>query len=188
MVLSDFINLTQVHNFTASAQDIFTFRRLSVFTVSFMRILQVHELMQIMQIMKRFALYYWLVNSFFYFTSLFDSFNFIIIDVPRPLSNVFWIIIFKRLMRNAYTEPVCLETYVLQKRIVHVIKRLKPLFLDSYFQFCKYSHASKLFVYLYLHLLLLFLQDPHRERLPYARYVKLNLCAFDIFFTVISNI
>ena len=32
-----------------------------------------------------------------------------IIDVPRPLSNVLWIIIFKRLMRNAYTEPVCLE-------------------------------------------------------------------------------
>ena len=36
-------------------------------------------------------------------------FNFIIIDVPRPLSNVFWIIIFERLMCNAYTEPVCLE-------------------------------------------------------------------------------
>ena len=36
-VLSDFINLTQVHNFTVSAQDIFTFRRLSVFTVSFTR-------------------------------------------------------------------------------------------------------------------------------------------------------
>ena len=34
-VLSDFINLTQVHNFTVSAQYIFTFRRLSVFTVSF---------------------------------------------------------------------------------------------------------------------------------------------------------
>ena len=32
-----------------------------------------------------------------------------IIDVPRPLSNVLWIILFKRLMRNAYTEPVCLE-------------------------------------------------------------------------------
>ena len=32
-----------------------------------------------------------------------------IIDVPRPLSSVLWIIIFKRLMRNAYTEPVCLE-------------------------------------------------------------------------------
>ena len=32
-----------------------------------------------------------------------------IIDVPRPLSNVLWIIIFKRLMRNAYTEPVYLE-------------------------------------------------------------------------------
>ena len=52
-VFSDFINLTQVHNFTVSAQDIFTFRRLSVFTVSFTRILQVQ-----MQIMKCFALYY----------------------------------------------------------------------------------------------------------------------------------
>ena len=52
-LLSDFINLTQVHNFTVSAQDIFTFRRLSVFTVSFARILQV-----LMQIMKRFPLYY----------------------------------------------------------------------------------------------------------------------------------
>ena len=41
VVLFDFINLTQVHNFTASAQDIFTFRRLSVFTVSFTGILQV---------------------------------------------------------------------------------------------------------------------------------------------------
>ena len=125
-VLSDFINLTQVHNFTVSAQDIFTFRRLSVFTVRFTRILQV-----LMQIMKRFTLYYWLVKWFWYrvynqkvlssspriflflsfciFTSLFDSFHFIIIGVLRPLSNVFWIIIFKRLMRNAYTEPVYLE-------------------------------------------------------------------------------
>ena len=51
-VLSDFINLTQVHNFTVSAQDIFTFRRLSVFTVSFTRILQL-----LMQIMKRFGLF-----------------------------------------------------------------------------------------------------------------------------------
>ena len=47
------VNLTQVHNFTVSAQDVFTFRRLSVFTVSFTRILQL-----LMQIMKRFALYY----------------------------------------------------------------------------------------------------------------------------------
>ena len=123
-VLSDFINLTQVHNFTVSAKDIFTFRRHSVFTVSFSRILQVQ-----MQIMKHFALYYRLVKWFWYrvynqkvlsssprkffffffliFTSLFDSFNFIIIDVPRPLNNVFWSIIFQRLMR--YTEPVCLE-------------------------------------------------------------------------------
>ena len=36
-ILSDFINLTQVHNFTVSAQDIFAFRRLSLFTVSFYR-------------------------------------------------------------------------------------------------------------------------------------------------------
>ena len=49
-LLSDFINLTQVHNFTVSAQDIITFRRLSVFTVSFTGILQV-----LMQIMKRFV-------------------------------------------------------------------------------------------------------------------------------------
>ena len=77
---------------------------------------------------------------------------------------------------------------MLQNRIVYVIKRLNPLFLDPYFQFCKYSHASKLFVYLYLHLLLLFLLDSHRERLPYARYGKLNLCAFDIFFKVIADI
>ena len=53
-VLSDFINLTQVHNFMVSVQDSFTFRRLSVFTVSFTRILQV-----LMQIMKRFALVMW---------------------------------------------------------------------------------------------------------------------------------
>ena len=53
LLLSDFINLTQVHNFTVSAQDIFTFRRPSVFTVSFTRILQV-----LTQIMKHFTLYY----------------------------------------------------------------------------------------------------------------------------------
>ena len=52
-VLFDFINLTQVHNFTVSAQDIFTFRLLSLFTVRFTGILQV-----LMQIMKRFALSY----------------------------------------------------------------------------------------------------------------------------------
>ena len=49
-VLSDFIDLTQVHNFTVSAQDIYTFRRLSVFTVSFTGILRL-----LMQIMKRFV-------------------------------------------------------------------------------------------------------------------------------------
>ena len=41
LILFDFINLTQVHNFTVSAQDFFTFRRLSVFTVSYTGILQV---------------------------------------------------------------------------------------------------------------------------------------------------
>ena len=41
MLLFDFINLTQVHNFTVSAQDSFTFRSLSVFTESFKGILQV---------------------------------------------------------------------------------------------------------------------------------------------------
>ena len=41
LLLFDFINLTQVQNFTVSAQDIFTFRRLSVFTISFTGILQV---------------------------------------------------------------------------------------------------------------------------------------------------
>ena len=41
VVLFNFINLTQVHNFTVSAQDMFTFRRLSVFTVSFTGISQV---------------------------------------------------------------------------------------------------------------------------------------------------
>ena len=49
-LLSDFINLTQVHNFTVSAHVIFTFRRLSVFTVSFTRILQ-----EVMQKMKHFS-------------------------------------------------------------------------------------------------------------------------------------
>ena len=48
-LLSDFINLTQVHNYTVSAQDIFTFRRLSVFIVSFSGILQL-----LMQITKHF--------------------------------------------------------------------------------------------------------------------------------------
>ena len=52
-VLSDFTNLTQVHNFTVSAHDIFTIRRLSIFTVSFTGILQF-----LMQIMKRFVLSY----------------------------------------------------------------------------------------------------------------------------------
>ena len=49
-VLFDFINLTQVHNFTVSAQGILTIRQLLVFTVSFTGILQ-----ELLQIMKRFV-------------------------------------------------------------------------------------------------------------------------------------
>ena len=97
-ILSDFINLTHVHNFTVSAQDIFTFCRLSVFTVSITGILQL-----LMQIMKRFVPSYWLVKwlwyrvyiqkvvsssprvHFFYLYSIrLISF---IIDVPQPLRN-----------------------------------------------------------------------------------------------------
>ena len=103
-ILSDFINLTQVHNFTVSAQDIFTFRQLSVFTVSFTGILQL-----VMQIMKRFVPSYWLVMwlcyrvynqkvvsssqrvcvFFFCFFFYLYSIRLVIIikDVPRPLRN-----------------------------------------------------------------------------------------------------
>ena len=100
LLLSDFINLTQVHNFTVSAQDIFTFRRLSVFTVKFTGILQV-----LMQIMKRFVPSYWLVKwlwyrvynqkvvsssprvcVFFFYLYSIRLISFII-DVPRPLRN-----------------------------------------------------------------------------------------------------
>ena len=97
-----------MHNFTVSAQDIFTFRRLSVFTVSFTGILQV-----VMQVMKHFAPSYWLVKWLCYrvynqkvvsssprlcvcvcvllfcFVFYFYSIRLIsfIIDVPRPLRN-----------------------------------------------------------------------------------------------------
>ena len=99
LLLSDFINLTQVHNFTVSAQYILTFRRLSVFTANFTGILHV-----LMQILKRFVPSYWLVMwlcyrvynqkfvsssprgcCFFYLYSI-RLFSFII-DVPRPLMN-----------------------------------------------------------------------------------------------------
>ena len=133
----------------------FTFRRLSVFTVSFTSnadnetictVLLSSQVVLVQSLQPKGPEF---ESTHFFcciFTSLFDSFNFIIIDVPRPLSNVFWIIIFKRLMRNAYTEPDCLE-HIPSNRTVNVIKRLKPLFLNPYFQFCKYSNTSKLFVY-----------------------------------------
>ena len=55
-------------------------------------------------------------------------------------------------MRNALNEPVGLEhLYICQNIIVNVSKRLKPLFQDPFFQYCKYSHASNSFVHLYTH-------------------------------------
>ena len=98
-VLLDFINLTQVHNFTVSAQDFFTFLWLSVFTVRFTGILQV-----LMQIMKRFVppylivkwLWYRVYNQkvvtssprvFFFFYLYSIRLISFIIDVPRPLRN-----------------------------------------------------------------------------------------------------
>ena len=41
IVIVQFNNLTQMHNFTVSAQDIFTFRQFKVFTVSFTGISQI---------------------------------------------------------------------------------------------------------------------------------------------------
>ena len=116
LVLSDFINLTQVHNFTVSAQDSFTFRRLSVFTVSFTRILQF-----LMQIMKHFVPSYWLVKWLWYsvynqkvvssspcvcmcvfFFTLFNSFNFINYRCTTTSEEWnFGSFYFKSLMRNA---------------------------------------------------------------------------------------
>ena len=107
LLLSDFINLTQVHNFTVSAQDIFTFRRLSVFTVSFTGIWQV-----LMQTMKRFVPSYWLVKwlwyrvynqkvmssspRVFFFLPLFHSFNFIYYRCPTTSEEWnCWIILFQ---------------------------------------------------------------------------------------------
>ena len=86
-----------MHNFTVSAQDIFTFRRLSVFTVSFTGILQVlnaddetfcTDLLTSQVVMvqnlqpngREFESTFVLVFFFFIFflfLPLFDSFNFI---------------------------------------------------------------------------------------------------------------
>ena len=58
---------------------------------------------------REFESMYVLVFFVLYFYLYFIGLTSFIIDVPRPLSNVLWIIIFKRLIRNAYTETVCLE-------------------------------------------------------------------------------
>ena len=86
-----------MHNFTVSAQDIFAFRILSVFTVSFTGIFQV-----LMHIVKRFVQSYRLVKwlryrvynqnvvssspcVFFFFYLYSIRLISFIIDVPRPL-------------------------------------------------------------------------------------------------------
>ena len=79
---------------------------------------------------------------------------------------------------------------MLQNRIVYVIKRLKPLFLYPYFQFCKYSHASKLFVNLYFILsfvIVIFVGSSPRTFTVRSICEVDSLC-FDIFFKVIADI
>ena len=53
-----------------------------------------------------YVLFFFFFLYFYLYSIRLTSF---IINVPRPLSNFLWIVIFKRLMRNANTEPVCLE-------------------------------------------------------------------------------
>ena len=78
--------------------------------------------------------------------------------------------------------------YVLQNRIVYVIKRLKRLFLDPYiFQFCKYRHASKLFVYLYLHLLLLFFVGSSPRTFTVSSICEIESLCFWHIFKVIAD-
>ena len=59
LLFYDFINLTQVHNFTVNAHDSFTFGVLG--TVGFTGIQQV-----LMQVTKRFVQSYWLVMWLWY--------------------------------------------------------------------------------------------------------------------------
>ena len=87
-ILSDFIKLTQVHNFTVSAQDIFTFRRLSVFTVSlqefcnylcrnetFCTVLLTSQVVMIQSLQPKGREFEF--TCVLFFLPLFDSFNFI---------------------------------------------------------------------------------------------------------------
>ena len=111
--LFDSINLTQVHNFTVSAQDFYLPSTFGIYRKFYRNFASTKK------IMKRFALSYWLVKWLWYRVynqkvvssspSMFFFFYFIvlylysirltsfIIDVPRLLSNVLWIIIFKSL-------------------------------------------------------------------------------------------
>ena len=75
LVLFNFINLTQVHNFTVGAQAI-----LPSVTVSFTGLLQV--LMQVMRSSVR--VYLGFLGSFYLYSIRLISF---IINIPRPLRN-----------------------------------------------------------------------------------------------------
>ena len=93
LILSDVINLTQVHNFTVSAQDIFTFRRLSVFgiyrkfyrnfaitrTYAFCTVLLTSQVVMIQNLQPKGREYE--STCLCVFLPLFDLFDFIFIDM-----------------------------------------------------------------------------------------------------------
>ena len=59
---------------------------------------------------------------------------------------------------------IVLNIYVRQIIIVYVIKRMKPLCLDPYFQYCN-TIALQSFLFMYTFILLLLILKDHRERL-----------------------
>ena len=114
--------------------------------------------------MKRFVLYYWLVKWFWYrfynqkVVSSSPRKFFFFVFLPLYLISLTSLLLmyhdlWEMLFGSLYSKGWCVthtlsqsvwNIYVLQNRIVYVIKRLKPIFLDPYFQFCKYSY---LFIY-----------------------------------------
>ena len=68
------------------------------------------------------------------------SFQIMAIDIPRPLINDLWIILFQKglyVMRKMSQSGWSI--YVCQIIIVNVNKRLKPLYIDPYCEYCTYS-------------------------------------------------
>ena len=96
-VLFDFINLTQVHNFTVSAQDIFTFRRLGIYrkfyrnfastnadNEPFCTVLLASQVVMIQSLQPKGREFESTCFLFYLYSIRLISF---IIDVPRPLRN-----------------------------------------------------------------------------------------------------